>query len=58
MPQNSHFVKDPPATSLRDSNDALTPVYWRGKSFMLLDLSPDIYYSLAHNSTYRQTLRE
>ena len=34
MPQNSQFVKDPPATSLRDSNDALSPVYWGGKSFM------------------------
>ena len=25
MPQNAHFVKDPPTTLLHDSNDALPP---------------------------------
>jgi len=34
MPQNNQFVKDPPATSLRDSNDALAPLYGGEKSFM------------------------
>jgi hypothetical protein len=34
MPQNSQFVKQSPATALRDSNDALAPLYWGGKSFM------------------------
>jgi hypothetical protein len=34
MPQNSQFVKEPPATLLRESNDALVPVYWGEKSFM------------------------
>jgi hypothetical protein len=36
MPQNSQFVKQSPATALRDSNDALAPLYWGGKLFMWL----------------------
>jgi hypothetical protein len=34
MPQNSRFVKKPPALRLRDPNDVLFPSYGDRKSFM------------------------
>ena len=41
MPPNYEFVNEPPAIRRRDSNDAVSPSYEGGKSFMSLVLSTD-----------------